>query len=1007
MSSKASSKSLSVIAEEMEALKEQINLDEHKLPLDEFYSRYATDPNMGLTLPRVGEVQSIYGLNNRVEASKIPEWVKLAKNLLGGFSLLLWVACCLSLITYSIQSDVMEQPPYENLALGIILGFIVVITGIYSFYQEVKMDNLLDSLKISVPEFAVVIREGKRESIPVESLVVGDVVEVKAGDRIPADIRIIKSTNVKVDQSRMTGIIEPQGKASECTHDNPLETMNLAFAETYVTEGTFKGVVIRTGYMTMAASMSHITVTLQDHDTLLTDELTWWMHLFAGIATTLACVMFVLAFAAGFHWLDSIILLIGVVMAIIPEGLLAVVLICLSVATKRLYRKNCFVKSLASVEKIGAISALLVDKTGLITYNKPQPSHLWMDSTVIDVDNSDGQTGGAQHYRTAPSFQAIARVAALCNQAEFIGDDEEAPADERPVSGDINDAVLLRWMQKTLGSAANMRNRNRKVCEIPFSRTGKYHLTIHETDDPNERNYVLLMKGMPEEIIQNCTTLCQNGKDYQLDDATKESIMGAFVEMASAGEKIIAFCDRKLPLNKFPPGYPFYADDINFPTTDLRFLGLLSISDPIRPAVPDAVGQCQSGRVRVIMVTGNHPITARAIATMADIFGPDSRTVEDIALQQNIPIEKVDPNEANAAVIHGEELKTMSPNRLDYILNAYRDVIFARTTPQQKMMLVEGLQRSNFVVAATALDIPDVPAMKQADLGIALNNGQTSTVKEAADVVLLDDNFATIVCAIEEGRLVYTNLRKSISYVMASNMPEFIAYVIFLVLGVPLPLGTITILIIDMGTDMVPAISLAFEEPEHDLMKQKPRNSFDRLIDANLIDLMDAQIGMIQAAAGLFSYFACLAEHGFWMWELIGIRRKWNTLAYNDLPDSFGQEWTLDQRKHLEWAAHTSFFISIVMCQWITLLVCRTRRVSLFQHGFRNHCLHFALIFETILALFLVYCPGTNIALRLEPIRINWWITAVPFCAIIFFYDECRKLSVRRSSSRWLGATFY
>jgi sodium/potassium-transporting ATPase subunit alpha len=280
--------------------------------------------------------------------------------------------------------------------------------------------------------------------------------------------------------------------------------------------------------------------------------------------------------------------------------------------------------------------------------------------------------------------------------------------------------------------------------------------------------------------------------------------------------------------------------------------------------------------------------------------------------------------------------------------------------------------------------------------------------KQAADMILLDDNFASIVTGVEEGRLIFDNLKKSIAYTLTSNIPEISPFLLFIIADIPLPLGTVTILCIDLGTDMVPAISMAYEEAESDIMKRQPRNPFtDKLVNERLISMAYGQIGMIQAAAGFFVYLVIMAENGFWPSKLLGIRKKWDSPAINDLEDSYYQEWTYRDRKILEYTCHTAFFVSIVIVQWADLLICKTRRNSIVQQGIKNYMLNFGLVFETCLAAFLSYCPGMDKGLRMYPLKFNWWLPALPFSLSIFIYDEVRKYLLRRNPGGWLEKETY
>merc|ERR1711950_50608 len=470
----------------------------------------------------------------------------------------------------------------------------------------------------------------------------------------------------------------------------------------------------------------------------------------------------------------------------------------------------------------------------------------------------------------------------------------------------------------------------------------------------------------------------------------------AYMELGGLGERVLGFCDYMLPADKYPAGYPYDADEENFPLEGLRFVGLMSMIDPPRAAVPDAVLKCRSAGIKVIMVTGDHPITAKATARSVGIISEGTETIEDIATRRGCNVKDVNPREANAAVVHGGELKDMDDSTIEEILKYHNEIVFARTSPQQKLIIVEGCQRMGAIVAVTGDGVNDSPALKKADIGVAMGIAGSDVSKQAADMILLDDNFASIVTGVEEGRLIFDNLKKSIAYTLTSNIPEISPFLLCILADVTLPLGTVTLLCIDLGTDMVPAISMAYEQAESDIMKRQPRNPFtDTLVNERLISMAYGQIGMIQASAGFFVYFVILAENGFWPGKLFGIRRSWDSPAVNDLEDSYGQEWTYADRKILEYTCHTAFFVSIVIVQWADLIICKTRKLSVFQQGMKNHFMNFGLVFETVLACILSYTPGMDKGLRMYPLKFNWWLPAIPFSILIWIYDETRKYLLR------------
>jgi len=989
-------------------LKKELELDVHKVSIAQLCQRWGTDTDSGLTKEQVQCNQKEFGPNALTPPPTTPTWIKFCKNLFGGFALLLWIGAILCFVAYTIQAVGPEDPPKDNLYLGIVLAAVVIITGIFSFYQENKSSKIMESFKNLVPQETFCIRDGQKLQMKVEQLTLGDVIEVKFGDRVPADIRIIESTGLKVDNSSLTGESEPQSRNKEYTHDNPLETKNLAFFSTNVVEGTAKGIVVNIGDNTIMGRIAGLASGLESGETPIAKEIAHFIHIITGVAVFLGVSFFIIALILGYHWLEAVIFLIGIIVANVPEGLLATVTVCLTLTAKRMASKNCMVKNLEAVETLGSTSTICSDKTGTLTQNRMTVSHVWFDERIFESDTSEDQIGKSSLYKSEATWKTLLRCATLCNRAEFKSEQNHAePVMRRKVNGDASEAALLKCAELSTGDVMAYRKNYPKVCEIPFNSTNKYQVSIHEQ---NDKCYTLVMKGAPERILEKCSSMIINGKDVELTQEKKENFNRAYMELGGLGERVLGFCDLNLSSEEFPPGYNFNADDVNFPLNKLRFIGLISMWDPPRCAVPDAVSKCRTAGIKVIMVTGDHPITAKAIAKCVGIFSDGSKTVEDIAKERNVNAREVNPREANAIVVHGNDLKDLSQDDIDKILKFHNEIVFARTSPQQKLIIVEGCQRMGSIVAVTGDGVNDSPALKRADIGIAMGITGSDVSKEAADMILLDDNFASIVTGVEEGRLIFDNLKKSIAYTLTSNIPEISPFLMFILADIPLPLGTVTILLIDLGTDMLPAISMAYEKAESDIMKRYPRNPFtDKLVNERLISFAYGQIGMIQASAGFFVYFVIMAENGFLPYKLFGIREEWESKAINDLEDSYGQDWSYHSRKMLEYTCHTAFFVSIVVVQWADLIICKTRMNSVYQQKMSNWYMNFALIFETLLACFFCYTPGMTYILRLYPVRFTWWLVAVPFSLVILCYDEARKYLLRRASpGSWLeNETYY
>ncbi|KAG9482444.1 hypothetical protein GDO78_011241 [Eleutherodactylus coqui] len=989
-------------------LKQELELDDHKLGIEELESKYETSLFKGLTSAKAAEILARDGPNALTPPKGTPEIVKFMKQMIGGFSLLLWAGAILCWIAYGIQYAQDNSTPRDNLYLAIVLAVVVFLTGCFAYFQEAKSTNIMASFNQMIPQQAIVTRDGEKLEVPATELVVGDLVEIKGGDRIPADLRLVYAQGCKVDNSSLTGESEAQSRSCEFTHDNPLESKNIAFYSTICLEGTAKGFVINTGDRTIIGRIASLTSGVGNEKTPIAVEIEHFVHIVAGVAVSVGVLFFIIAMCMGYTVLNSIIFLIGIIVANVPEGLLATVTVTLSLTAKRMAKKNCLVKNLEAVETLGSTSIICSDKTGTLTQNRMTVAHLWFDGHIHAADTSEEQEHHA-FEQTSGTWIALSKIVTLCNRAEFKAGQEDLPIMKKIVVGDASETALLKFSEVLTGNVMESRSQNKKVCEVPFNSTNKFQLSVHETDDPHDQRFLLVMKGAPERILDKCSTIIMGGKELPLDESMKDAFQTAYMQLGGLGERVLGFCHFYLPVDEYPSSYEFDIENMNFPTSNLCFVGLLSMIDPPRSTVPDAVSKCRSAGIKVIMVTGDHPITAKAIARSVGIISEGSETVDDIAKRLNISVEQVNKRDAKAAVVNGGELKDMNSEELDEILINHSEIVFARTSPQQKLIIVEGCQRQNFVVAVTGDGVNDSPALKKADIGIAMGISGSDAAKNAADMILLDDNFASIVTGVEEGRLIFDNIKKSIGYTLTKNIAELCPFLIYIIADVPLPIGTITILFIDLGTDIIPSVSFAYEKAERDIMNKKPRRkNVDRLVNQQLALYAYIQIGIIQSVGAFLNYFTVLAEQGFLPYTLLGIRVKWEDTNNQDQVDSYGQEWTFCQRQFLEWTVYTAFFISIVVEQLADLIIRKTRRNSLFQQGFfGNKFLLMGLASQIIIGAFLSYCPGMPYALKFTPLRAQYWFVAAPYAILIFVYDEIRKLFIRKYPGSWWDQNMY
>ncbi|XP_056674668.1 potassium-transporting ATPase alpha chain 2-like [Monodelphis domestica] len=994
--------------EHQKELKKDLDLNDHKISTKELEEKYGTSIIQGLTSTRAAEVLARDGLNVLTPFKDTPKIIKFFKQMVGGFSSLLWAGAILCFIAYVIEFSKDNSVSMDNLYLGVVLIIVVILTGMFAYYQEAKSTNIIASFSKMIPRKALVIRDGEKREIPAEELVVGDIVEIKGGDQIPADIRILDSQGCKVDNSSLTGESEPQTRSCHFTHENPLETKNIGFYSTTCLEGTATGIVINTGDRTIIGRIASLASSVGQEKTPIAIEIEHFVHIVAGVAVSIGIVFFIIAICMKYRVLDAVVFLIGIILANVPEGLVAAVTVSLSLTAKRMAKKNCLVKNLEAVETLGSTSIICSDKTGTLTQNRMTVAHLWFDNQIYRADTSEDQK--AQSFdQSSATWASLFNIVTLCNRAEFGAGQENVSIMKKIVIGDASETALLKFSGIITDDVIGKRKRNPKVAEIPFNSVNKFQLSIHETDDPNDKRFLLVMKGAPERILEKCSTIMINGQEQPLDESAREAFQTAYMELGGLGERVLGFCHLYLPEDEFPDTYSFDIETMNFPTSDLCFVGLISLIDPPRSTVPDAVIKCRSAGIKVIMVTGDHPITAKAIARSVGIISANSETVEDIAKRLKIPVEQVNKREAKAAVVSGMELKEMSPEQLDELLKNHSEIVFARTSPQQKLIIVEGCQRQDAIVAVTGDGVNDSPALKKANIGIAMGFAGSDAAKNAADMVLLDDNFSSIVTGIEEGRLIFDNMKKIIAFTLTKNIAELCPFLIFIIAGVPLPIGTIAILFIDLGTDVIPSIALAYEKAESDIMNRKPRHKKkDRLVNHQLALYSYLQIGILQSVGGFFAYFTVYAVQGFRPERLLYLRPFWEDNTFNDLEDSYGQEWTKYQRKYLEWTGYTAYFVAVMVQQIADVIIRKTRINSIFQQGlFRNKYIWVGIASQIIIAVILSCGLGSITALNFTTLRIQYWFVAVPYAIIIWLYDEFRKLLVRQYPGSWWDNNMY
>jgi len=826
-------------------------------------------------------------------------------------------------VGYGLQKD------QDNLYLGIVLALVVTITGVFSYLQERKSSDLMNSFANMMPSLTTVVRDGQTSKINAVQLVRGDVVVLKGGDKVPADLRVVEcSDDMKVDNSSLTGESEACKRQAMCTDPNPLETRNLCFFGTLIPAGTARCVVVNIGDQTVMGRIAALSLQTENVETPIARELEHFIKIVSGIAIFLGVLFFIIGAALGRDMIANLVFMIGIIVANVPEGLLATVTVCLTLTAQRMATKMVLVKNLEGVETLGSTSCICFDKTGTLTQNIMTVAHCVFDLQIWDAESSLAE----QNFdSSSPTFKRLQQCATLCNTAVW---DKRSQVEKDPLTGEMkaggkdipfsqditlgDGSIEHRIMWSPIGDASE--SAMIKFCQpmrdildfraeypkndkgkIPFNSANKYQVQI--IWDPKDGCWVNEFKGAPERVTARCTHIMLEGEYVPITEEHKKKIDDLQTQLSRRGMRCLGFAEKRMDIKDYPKDYVFDSDSVNFPIGEpktsydekaamaktnkdvappaqmmegLCYLGIMALIDPPRPQVPGAVALCKTAGIKVIMVTGDHPETAKAIAKKVGIiWGETCDDIkifnEDNGLTEGKPGWR-DPDVAPAIVVPGWDISVDTPKEVWDDILAHSQVVFARTSPQQKLIIVENCQQRKHVVAVTGDGVNDSPALKKADIGVAMGIMGTDVSKEAADMILLDDNFASIVSGVEEGRLIFDNLKKSIAYTLSSNIPEISPFLVNVVCEVPLPLSTVLILCVDLGTDMIPAISMAWEKAEADIMKRNPRDADnDRLVTTKLVSFAYLQIGVIQAFSGFFTWITVLSDYGYLPHTLMGL----------------------------------------------------------------------------------------------------------------------------------------
>ncbi|MGB7528086.1 cation-translocating P-type ATPase [Sphingobacterium cellulitidis] len=886
--------------------KEPSSNNPYSISLEEFVNQLGSNLSDGLTNEQVESRLNEYGKNKLQQQSRKSIFRIFIDQLNDALIYVLFAAVG---ITFFMGE-------YTD---GVIILVVILINAFLGLFQEVRANNAIDALRnLSHPK-AIVRRGGKVVEVDSELLVPGDLVLLEAGRYVPADLRLIESANLQIEESALTGESVPAEKSADANLEDeyiPIgDRVNLAFMSTLVTYGRGVGIVFGTANQTEVGKIAGLLDSETAEKTPLEIRLDHLGKTLGKLAIGICIIIFIISYFQGRDLTEMFLTSVSLAVASIPEGLAAIVAIVLSIGVTKMAKQNAIVKKLPAVETLGSVTIVCSDKTGTLTQNKMtvQEAFTFSDN-LISIDDETENT-----YEE----NLLAEAMVLASDATLEGENQ---------TGDPTEIALLALADQWEMDRGNLQSEQPRVDELAFDSDRKMMSTLHKTGS----EYILYTKGAVDNLIPNCKYIIQNEELFPITEDHKKQITDAVEKMSMKALRTLAVAFKKSDSK-------FEKEDFE---KDLVFIGLVGMIDPPRKEVKDSIEKAKAAGVTTIMITGDHGNTAFAIAKELGI-------AEDIS-----------------QVTTGKEINSISYEDLESHISEYR--VFARVSPEHKVNIVKAFKAKGNIVSMTGDGVNDAPSLNVADIGVAMGITGTDVAKNASDIILADDNFSTIIGAIEQGRNIYNNIKKSVIFLLASNLGEVITMLVAIVAGLPVPLLATQLLWINLITDTLPAVALGMDPGDPNVMNEKPRNVKENFFSnggGKKIFIAGILIGLLTIAAFLIGYF----EHG-----------------YNPFKDSIPED--------IHEYARTMAFLTIIACQLFYSLSFRHEYKSIFRVGvFSNKYLVFAIILGFALQLMVLFVPILRESFKLQVIGIYDWVKVIGLGLVPLFVNELIKLFSKKA----------
>ncbi|EDW09549.2 sodium/potassium-transporting ATPase subunit alpha [Drosophila mojavensis] len=986
----------------------------HTDDFDRLCSQLETCPIKGLTSSVAAKRLALNG-KNKMSLPERPGFrcVRFAKNCFRGLASTVFIAIIFCYILYYVEQENPTDRHAENeyLTVTIILLIVFLVSGLLRYIQENDDYLVAWAFMELMPMYCTVVRDGRMQIIRSENVVVGDILIIAYGERIAADVRIFYSEDLEVDNVALTGYSTSVTIIPDVTHQDKWISRNVGLACSHVTQGSGRGLVIACGDDSEVGIMARLSMEprpltrpRKNMKQVVFYRYVIWFIMLGVIVISITITGLSIPNLLEFY--------VSLTVSSSPLYVPSLVFIGLWITKNNLTEIGCYVRNMESVSTLGLTTVICSNLLGSMTQRTWQISELFVDGELLNVQS---------YFDETDHFRHLIRASVLCNHANFAPGQRGLPANQQTLDGTDYEKAVIKFAIRFVENLHVLRVKHKRVACKSVDTISHLQVSVHMTvNDDDEMEYYLYIRGHWNEVMDHCTTcyMDNEAEPVELSADLQSEVVSHGLQLEKLGRHTYAFASKRLEAddymlslisnsfsysnkNTFLSFMKMYSDS-------MCFLGLIAAQNPPYPHVIDAIAQCRTAGIKLVFMTRTGVNFARAIARAVGVFGEDS-DIADMAERFNMALPRVEHREVTAITVNMQNMSTQGHHQrwnIEQLLLSHVDVVFSRIAVAQRYLIIDTCLQLGAVVTAIGSSVHDTSAIRCANVGVS-ESASSHVSQSCADIIVLENNFVTVVRAIAESRLLFENQKKALVYGLATNMSMIVIHFLFVVLQMPFRMPLVPLLFISFFVNMIPASTLFYEPPEFDLMNVLPRVNEDFLINRRMLFVSYINVGVLEASAVVLAYIVYMLRNGFLPGALFGLSAKWYDDSLNDMTDSYGQEWTRSARLQLEYEMTSVIVITLTLMQGVNLVMCKTSRINLLTHGFGNLRLNLALVYMIGICFIFTFTSAPE---QLQSLPVNYlpiFLYVFPLAILTVILETMRRYLVRKYPGCWLEEVSY